>query len=240
MTVNVAQPAMAVDTAPYTYISDNDYQIKGWALDASGVNKVDVYIDDSYYGSYPAGGSRPDVNTARNTAGQYGVNSATNSGFTIPIGNNDLGLGRHYIFITAIGSNGTSPHRDMFVYGPRVINQSFNITLSNLSADDGASANVLDPANIENAGAAGQYEFLSLHDVDGFASWSGGIWAGSQGWSSISAAIDGGAKYLRDHWITGQVYGQHTLYEMKWDPYGWAAYDSAACYATDYAPITNN
>ena len=367
LTVNVAQPDMFVDTASYTYISDDDYQIKGWALDASGVSKVDVYIDNSYYGSYPVGGSRPDVNAARNTAGQYGVNAASNSGFTIPIGNSDLGLGSHYIFIEAIGNNGTSQYRDMFVYGPRVISQSFNITLSDLAADDGVSASDLDPANIESAGAAGQYEFMSLHYVggvtadelnvmlnecgnltghgadflaaaqkydinpvylvahalhetgygstrvfsrldsgivfqngceyyidasgnlqpvlnssgnqvqgtpvadkpgyytytdshnkpyqvqdgtyynlwgihayDGFASWSGGIYAGSQGWSSVSAAIDGGAKYLHDHWITGQTYAQNTLYEMKWDPYGWANYGSAACYATDYDSITNN
>lgn len=84
------------------------------------------------------------------------------------------------------------------------------------------------------------YNLWGIHAYDGYASRSGGIWAGYQNWNSIGAAIAGGAQWIAANYTTGQTYSQITLYEMKWDPYGWATYGSAAEYATDFNSITDN
>ncbi len=83
------------------------------------------------------------------------------------------------------------------------------------------------------------YNLWGIHGYDPIASWGGGIWAGYNNWSSIRAAIFGGSKWIAQYYTTGTHYAQNTLYEMKWDPYGWSINDPAE-YATDYNSLTDN
>lgn len=73
------------------------------------------------------------------------------------------------------------------------------------------------------------YDAAPLHD--------GSVYAASQGWDSVSAAIRGGAQWLSENYINrSQNPGQHdqdTLYQMRFDPQGWATKGSAHRYATD-------
>ena len=83
------------------------------------------------------------------------------------------------------------------------------------------------------------YNLWGIHGYDPIASWGGGIWAGYNNWSSIRAAIFGGSKWIAQNYTTGTHYAQNTLYEMKWDPYGWSINDPTE-YATDYNSLTDN
>ena len=84
------------------------------------------------------------------------------------------------------------------------------------------------------------YNLWGINANDEVASWNGGIWAGYSGWNTIGASIAGGAQWIAAHYTTGHTYAQTTLYEMKWDPYGWATYGNVAEYATDFDSITDN
>ena len=53
----------------------------------------------------------------------------------------------------------------------------------------------------------------------------------SQGWSSVEAAIKGGAKWISENYINNSKYGQNTLYKMRWNPEKPAEHQ----YATDIA-----
>jgi beta-N-acetylglucosaminidase len=77
---------------------------------------------------------------------------------------------------------------------------------------------------------------------DGTANSSGLIAAYTNGWDSVDNAIKGGAGWIALHYVNSveqatdgspNHYDQKTLYEMKWDPYGWVKYNSPTQYAVD-------
>lgn len=78
-------------------ISTANYNVKGWFLDATGVSKVEIQIDDTTLGEAAYGDSRPDVQKA------YPDYNNTNSGFHYILDITALTNGSHSL--TALETN---------------------------------------------------------------------------------------------------------------------------------------
>ncbi|SCI70978.1 Beta-N-acetylglucosaminidase precursor [uncultured Clostridium sp.] len=88
--------------SPREKIINKDVEVKGWALNASGVNEVKVYIDNQYINNAKVGMYRPDVD------GVYpGYKDGKNSGFELIIDKNDISSGMHTVKVEAIGNDGS-------------------------------------------------------------------------------------------------------------------------------------
>lgn len=82
------------------------------------------------------------------------------------------------------------------------------------------------------------YNVLGIHAYDSDPIGAGSQYAQSQGWDSVAKAISGAVQWVAKNYINASSYystgyNQNTLYEMKWDPYGWAYKGSSFEYATD-------
>lgn len=101
-------PLMSVDS-PSNGMQYGNVTVGGWALNGSGMNRVDVYLDlgTSRQKGYTTSvnQARPDVKAALDPSGAY-PGSAT-SGYSLTIPASDLVTGRHTVNVAAIGSNGT-------------------------------------------------------------------------------------------------------------------------------------
>ncbi len=75
--------------------------LRGWALDQQGVERVEIYIDGKYLYDAPYGGSRRDVGS------KYpGFPNANNSGFSLAYGFSNLSIGEHTITARLVNSLG--------------------------------------------------------------------------------------------------------------------------------------
>jgi Beta- N-acetylglucosaminidase len=116
--------------------------------------------------------------------------------------------------------NGTSDLARGIFIGAGVYTDSFNQTYT-----------------IDSSGI--YYNLFGIHAYDGHSDNDGSIYAASQKWDSISAAIFGGAKWLSDNYINhyevlgAAFYDQDTLYQMRFDPNGWAEKGHGTEYAID-------
>lgn len=128
------------------------------------------------------------------------------------------------------GNGGNAPS----AYLARGINVNAGTYYLHLKHPDGSLYYGTTPYTV--ATSATYYNLFGIYAYDCDPSYDGSIYAGSQGWSSVDAAIDGAAKWIYQHYIHGQEdhggYNQNTLYEMKWDPQGWSKNDPYE-YATD-------
>ncbi|WP_195250725.1 N-acetylglucosaminidase [Romboutsia sp. 1001713B170207_170306_H8] len=96
-------PITCIDSPNGNYIvNNNDLTLRGWAVNASGVNHIKVYVDGEYCGNANIGGSRLDVNSIYP---QY-PNSA-NSGFSYSIDYKKLSSGSHTIKVEVYGNDGS-------------------------------------------------------------------------------------------------------------------------------------
>ena len=106
--VNKPSPITLIDS-PSSSINyyNKDINISGWAVNASGVNRVDIYIqgERSPRASVSSLYARPDVNAAVNGNGTY--KNAINSGFSANIPANSLSAGNYTVAIAAIGNDGS-------------------------------------------------------------------------------------------------------------------------------------
>ena len=80
--------------------------IQGWAIADEGIDRVDVYIDDSFFQSAPYGGEREDVGGAFPD-----VDGSTYSGFALTYNYSELSRGEHKIRAEAITSDGRTISR---------------------------------------------------------------------------------------------------------------------------------
>ncbi|MFL0251718.1 N-acetylglucosaminidase [Clostridium neuense] len=72
------------------------------------------------------------------------------------------------------------------------------------------------------------YNMFGIGAYDANADYYGSQYAYSQGWFSVDAAINGGAKFVSSSYINNPNYNQDTLYKMRWNPN-----DPSHQYATD-------
>lgn len=62
------------------------------------------------------------------------------------------------------------------------------------------------------------YNVFGIGAFDANAVKYGSEYAYAQGWTSIDAAIYGGAKWISENYINNSSYRQNTLYKMRWNP----------------------
>lgn len=104
------------------------------------------------------------------------------------------------------------------------INPIYLVMHSNLEGGNGTSA--LATGKVE--GYSGYFNVYGIGAYDGTAERSGAEYAKKQGWTSVDAAIKGGAKFVAQDYVAK---GQDTLYRMRWNP----ANPGTHQYATDIA-----
>ena len=83
------------------------------------------------------------------------------------------------------------------------------------------------------------YNLFGIGAFDSGAVRYGSEYAYRMGWTSIDAAIDGGARWISENYINNSSYHQNTLYKMRWDPDkpGEHQYASDIAWATAQAKI---
>ena len=78
------------------------------------------------------------------------------------------------------------------------------------------------------------YNMFGIGAYDNSAEYSGSRYAYKEGWTTVSAAIIGGAKFISDNYVNA---GQNTLYKILWNPEnpGTHQYATACDWATSQA-----
>lgn len=127
-TVNITKPKSIVCIDKISQDEGSNHKailsIKGWSIDFSGVEKVEIYIDGKYVQDAKINGSRPDVQTAYP---DY-INSGK-SGFEAVVDVNSLSEDYHSVKIRSIGKDGTKTDVDTSI---RIINPKPRIYVDNL------------------------------------------------------------------------------------------------------------
>ena len=80
--------------------------VRGWAIAEEGIDRVDVYIDDSFFQSAPYGGEREDVGGAFPS-----VDGSSYSGFALTYNYSLLSRGEHKVRAEAITNDGRTISR---------------------------------------------------------------------------------------------------------------------------------
>nr|WP_275299528.1 Ig-like domain-containing protein [Clostridium sp. YIM B02506] len=101
--INKPSPLMNIDEPTLDSSTGGNIKVRGWALNASEVKEVKVYVDNAYVGSAALGKSRPDI---KNAFSQY-IN-ADKSGYEYTINTLTIKPGTKTIKVQAIGKDGTS------------------------------------------------------------------------------------------------------------------------------------
>ncbi|WP_315112843.1 Ig-like domain-containing protein [Clostridium intestinale] len=101
--INKPSPLMSIDEPTLNSTAGGNIKVRGWALNASEVKEVKVYVDDAYVGSAALGKSRADVKKA---FPQY-IN-ADKSGYEYTVNTLTIKPGTKTIKVQAIGKDGTS------------------------------------------------------------------------------------------------------------------------------------
>lgn len=155
-TVSEASPLMHIDAPSSGQFCSGDIAVGGWALNASGISHVYIYLDsmNRLLGDADLGGSRPDVDKALNKNGGYP--DAAHSGYNAVISKYFLSMGPHTIYVKAIGKNGQSTVANVTVKTSAVT--SYNISLSTLIANEMADY----PAMEVNVNGKWQWRYAAV------------------------------------------------------------------------------
>ncbi|NGU67721.1 SH3 domain-containing protein, partial [Clostridium perfringens] len=104
ITLKKKQAMLCIDSPHNNYtVKDNVLNVKGWALNASGIKEIKIYVDNKYLTNAQIGQARTDVDAAH-----PGYPNGKNSGFSANIDLSNIGLGKRYLKIVAVGNDGTS------------------------------------------------------------------------------------------------------------------------------------
>jgi len=101
----VALPSIVnVDSPVQNQKISSNNTISGWALNASGINYVNIYLDGSWKGTAKIGLSRTDVANA-----YQGYTGASTSGFSynLAVDTNSISTGVHKLEVRAVGNDGS-------------------------------------------------------------------------------------------------------------------------------------
>ncbi|MHC1682356.1 MAG: Ig-like domain-containing protein [Clostridiaceae bacterium] len=102
---------MHIDSPQLNQLFDNkNVSVSGWALNASGIKDVKIYVDGAYKGTATYGHSRPDVSKI-----YPGYSDGNKSGFSYNIDVNSISSGKHRISVYANGKNGTSQYLETYI-----------------------------------------------------------------------------------------------------------------------------
>ncbi|QLY79091.1 Ig-like domain-containing protein [Clostridium intestinale] len=112
VSVNVSKlvPMMNVDSPAVNSVEKGNIKVVGWALNASGVKEVKVYVDNTYIGNATIGSSRLDVGQAF-----PGYVNGDKSGYEYTINTTTIASGVKNIKVQAIGNDGSVQERNVSV-----------------------------------------------------------------------------------------------------------------------------
>ncbi|MBU3091668.1 glucosaminidase domain-containing protein [Clostridium sp. CM028] len=173
---------LCVDTPSNNDIIKNNINIVGWALNASGVKAVNIYLDNIFKGKAAYGSSRGDVNAAF-----PGYTGGDKSGLNFNLDTSKTTPGNHTIRVEMVGDDGRIINQNIGinVYG-MIEYHSYNTSLDKMVSIQLASGAVynntttwtwdpanasmikeyVDPSNIIDDGYR-KYELLKLSYNDG-------------------------------------------------------------------------
>ncbi|MEH7009815.1 Ig-like domain-containing protein [Neobacillus niacini] len=171
--------------------------IRGWYLDGSGVEKIEVFVDGKWIGNAQYGLSRPDVATV---LPEY-FNS--NAGFQYSFDTKQITDGTHTLTIKETGKNGNSH------------TLSANITIKN--GNPYLSLNLMKPANIT---ANDIVNFFNLKNQS-----NSPLKNYAQSFIDAQNRYGVNAQYLVAHAIWETGWGGSDLIGYKNNLYGYGAYD---------------
>ncbi|MDR3552714.1 MAG: glucosaminidase domain-containing protein, partial [Clostridia bacterium] len=105
-TVTKLSPQASIDNPASGASCIASIDVRGWAINASGIRHVYIYLDSnkSPSGEATLGISRPDVQSARNASGGY-LNAST-SGYDYKLDISAAAVGQHTITVKAVGLDG--------------------------------------------------------------------------------------------------------------------------------------
>jgi Lyzozyme M1 (1,4-beta-N-acetylmuramidase) len=101
-------------------------KVWGWFLNGSGVNKVEVYVDDEDQGTATYGISRPDVEKV------YPKYNNSNSGYQFTLKDYELGVGSHTLKVVETGANGEQKSVSRTI---QIIHEGIDVSNNNGSVD---------------------------------------------------------------------------------------------------------
>ncbi|AGK97864.1 hypothetical protein Clopa_3036 [Clostridium pasteurianum BC1] len=87
------------------------FDVSGWALNAFGIQKVQIYVDNQNYGDAQLGISRPDVNNI-----YPGYSGGVQSGYKYTLNISSLSYGAHIITVKSIGDDNSVTSKDVVIY----------------------------------------------------------------------------------------------------------------------------
>ncbi|MCR1875997.1 Ig-like domain-containing protein [Paraclostridium bifermentans] len=103
LNMNKPMPRTCIDVPRGNVIlNEQSLEVRGWALNSSGVKEVKVYIDGTLKGNAKIGLERADVDAA-----YPGYPGGKNSGYNFYADTSNLGFGKHEIRVEAIGNDGS-------------------------------------------------------------------------------------------------------------------------------------
>jgi beta-N-acetylglucosaminidase len=171
-----------IETPLNNDIIKNNINIAGWALNASGVRTVNIYLDNIFKGNGVYGGERRDVDAAF-----PGYTNGSKSGINYKLDITKISPGNHTIRVEMVGNDGRIISRNIAIkiYGI-VEYQNYNRSIDNMVSTQLSSGAVyqntttwtwdpanssmvkqyVDPANIINDEYR-KYEFLKLSYNEG-------------------------------------------------------------------------
>lgn len=101
-TITVASPQMALDIPDKQEVNSGSITVKGWALNHSGVSRVDVYAFDSQNNAYSLG-SISSFSARSDVLAAYSTYKTLNSGFSQSFSLSQLKQGKYTLSVAAIG-----------------------------------------------------------------------------------------------------------------------------------------
>ncbi|MFT9057337.1 MAG: Ig-like domain-containing protein [Ethanoligenens sp.] len=108
VTVTAPAPLTTIDTPAAGSTVNGTVDVSGWALNASGINRVDIYAYNEDGDPYSLGSVPGSQLTARgdvqNVFPQYNL---LNSGYILSVDTDDLMAGNYTLAVAGIGNNGT-------------------------------------------------------------------------------------------------------------------------------------
>lgn len=167
-TVEKDAPLVGFDSSQYSS-SGGTIQVTGWALNATGVNHVDIYSGSTLLGTVTPDEDSTDILTKYDDEG-IRYDDASQARFSLSIDSDAFAGGSGTITAIATGNDGETVTAAASVTTGEtssVTYTSYNITAAELASKTGVSLSTVDPQEIESADASGMYEFMNLGYVDG-------------------------------------------------------------------------
>ena len=197
----------SVDTPSYGSTNSGEISVSGWLLDASGVSKIEVFVDGKNMGAAQYGSARPDV------ARVFPEYQNLNSGYQFTFNSLQLADGQHTLSVKETGENGSVNTFSTIIY---IYNGNAYLQID-----------LRKPANIT---AQDIINFFNLKRPDS------PLKNYAQSFIDAQNKYGVNAQYLVAHAIWETGWGGSNLRNYKYNLFGYGAYDSCPFTCGYYFP----